>query len=107
MYNICLHLTCISSRDHVEHYPLGIKLEEVPEVIISGMCCSPSGVVFLSDKGRSLVYRIDLNDGTFFPFGKGQLSKSIISTSSLLAYIEPLNMVLKVFFCLMMQFHVN
>ena len=66
----------IFSPGRVEHYPISVKLEDVPDVQISGLTCSSTGIVFMSDKGRSLVYRLDLNDGTCFNFGRGVLSKT-------------------------------
>lgn len=65
------------SEDRVEHYPISVKLEDVPHVQISGLSCSEEGILFLADKGRSLVYRFDVSDGTSYSFGKGKLSKTI------------------------------
>ena len=58
----------------MEHYPIAVKVEEVPDVVISGITCSSLGVVFLADSRRSQVYRLDITDGTCFTFGKELLS---------------------------------
>ena len=73
---------CISnfSENKVEHYPISVKLEDVPCVEIAGLSCSEEGILFLADKGRSLVYRLDLSDGTCFSFVKDKISKSLIVT---------------------------
>jgi hypothetical protein len=65
----------ILSPDCVEHYPICLKVNEVLDVQISGISCSKQGIVFLSDSGRGVVYRLDLNDGTCFNFGRGTLGK--------------------------------
>ena len=58
----------------MEHYPITVKTEEVPDVVISGITCSSLGVVFLADSGRSQIYRLDITDGTCFSFGKDVLN---------------------------------
>ena len=58
----------------MEHYPISVKMEDVPDVKISGITCSTHGVVFLADIARSLIYRLDITDGTCFSFGKDILS---------------------------------
>lgn len=61
----------------MEHCPISVKLEDVPSVQISGVSCSTEGVMFLSDRNRSLIYRLDIEDGTSFSFGKAALSRSM------------------------------
>ena len=65
----------ILSPDCVEHFPICLKVSEVPDVKISGISCSKQGIVFLADSGRGVVYRLDLNDGTCFNFGRETLGK--------------------------------
>ena len=62
----------------MEHYPICVKIEDVPDVVISGVTCSTLGVVFLADIRRSQVYRLDLTDGTCLTFGKDILSNENI-----------------------------
>ena len=52
-----------------------MKLEDVPNVTISGISCSEGGILFLADKTRNLVYRLDVNTCSSFSFGEGKLSK--------------------------------
>ena len=59
----------------MEHCPISVKLEVVPIVQISGVSCSTDGVVLLSDRNKSLIYRLDIEDGTSFSFGKAALSR--------------------------------
>ena len=58
-----------------------MKVEDVPDVVISGITCSSLGVVFLADSRRSQVYRLDITDGTCFTFGKEILSNIKIHIS--------------------------
>ena len=58
-----------------------MKVEEVPDVVISGITCSSLGVVFLADSRRSQVYRLYITDGTCFTFGKEILSNINIHIS--------------------------
>ena len=58
----------------MEHFPISVQMEDVPDIEISGITCSTHGVVFLADIGRSQVYRLDITDGTCFSFGKDILS---------------------------------
>ena len=59
----------------VEHIPISVKLEDVPNITISGLSCSEGGILFLADKTRNLVYRLDVQTCSSFSFGDGKLSK--------------------------------
>ena len=77
MYNVfCSEL--------VEHIPISVKLEDVPNITISGISCSEGGILFLADKTRKLIYRLDVQTCSSFSFGEGKLSKSCLLWSLLL-----------------------
>ena len=40
-----------------------MKLSDVDASSISGLCCSPAGLLFLLDSGLSAIYRLDLSTG--------------------------------------------
>ena len=53
---------------------MAVKLEDVPGVTISGICCSESRLVFMADKTRNMV-RLDTMTCSSFSFGEGKMSK--------------------------------
>ena len=55
---------------------MAVKLEDVPDVTISGICCSESGILFMTDKTRNMVYRLDTVTCSSFSFGEGKMSKN-------------------------------
>ena len=59
----------------MEHIPVAVKLEDVPDVTIYGICCSESGLLFMVDKTRNMVYRLDTMTCSSFSFGEGKMSK--------------------------------
>ena len=61
---------------------MAVKLEDVPSVTISGISCSESGIVFMADKTRNMVYRLDTMTCTSFSFGEGKISKYLFGIQS-------------------------
>jgi hypothetical protein len=40
-----------------------VKISEIHDSFISGLSCSPEGILYMLDTGLSSVYRVDLNNG--------------------------------------------
>ena len=82
MFSICIpcfqkinYMTLFSESD-VKHTPVSsIKPEEIERCKISGLCCSPDGVVYASDQGSRKIYRIETNTGNCYSFGMNHLGK--------------------------------
>ena len=52
-----------------------VPLEEVITSLVSDLCCSDKGVVYIADKGRNQMYRIDVDRGNCTTFGEGTLGE--------------------------------
>jgi hypothetical protein len=71
-----LHKIHDFSASDVTHTPVSsVKYEEVSSCNITGLCCSKDGVVFAADKGLKRIYRIELETGNCYSFGKSYLGK--------------------------------
>ena len=64
------------SDTDVSHTPVSsVKPEEIGRCKISGMCCSEDGVVYAVDQGSKKIYRVEIETGNCFSFGRNVLGK--------------------------------
>ena len=52
------------SETSTEHIAIStVKMSAIHDSFISGLSCSPEGILYMLDTGLSSVYRVDLNNG--------------------------------------------
>ena len=66
----------IFSTGPVRHIPISsVQPEQSDGCIISGICISNEGILFIVDNGLKVVYRVDIDTGDCSSFGKGAFGK--------------------------------
>ena len=66
------------SSDTIDYIPVSsVRISEVHNSSIAGLCCSPDGIMYMLDAGRSLIYRIDLTNGDCNTIAEGKFENPV------------------------------